>query len=334
MIRIILYVLSMLYSTYAFSEEKESIQKNDLSTSQNNMLIDDVTDQCGESLGNRLTKKSTMTTYDNIINKHLDTPLLKNKYFDGFMVNEVFSHAMLNPLKRTGHPLFMMQARRDDLLADDKLYVGGKTAIIDWNHVGNERNPGSFTGFKYLADGYVASTLSKWTSTFVSLSVYYDGNGAHIYPYSMYFMVGDLTESDFFGYVASDVVMFGNFDIVSNFVPTLTRLYFMQSGGNANISYSTDNVLLNAVILNSNPDSYFGTTNADSKGGVGYSLNAKYTYEMEDAGDFQYFGFAYSNSSAFNSNSGGRVGVFNSHYVASISNFDFFVEGALTDRGV
>jgi hypothetical protein len=113
----------MLYSSYAFSEEKESIQKNDLSTSQNNMLIDDVTDQYGESLGNRLTEKSTMTTYDNIINKHLDTPLLKNKYFDGFMVNEVFSHAMLNPLKRIGHPLFMMQARRDELLADDESVI-------------------------------------------------------------------------------------------------------------------------------------------------------------------------------------------------------------------
>ncbi|MDE4992432.1 hypothetical protein NAH07_10335, partial [Francisella tularensis subsp. holarctica] len=74
-------------------------------------------------------------------------------------------------------------------------------------------------------------------------------NGFNITPNTIYLILGNLSESQFFGYVANSTVMYGNFDIVSKYVPTLTRTYFMQSGGNINLSYHTHDLHLNAVLL-------------------------------------------------------------------------------------
>lgn len=333
MYRVVIYFLFVIFFIYGYSVDLSSSQENNYS-SDLTQTVDDVTMQYGESLNENKINQIKTYTYDDLINSQLNISYLKYKSFNGFRVNEIFSHAMLNPLKRTGHPLFMMQARKDGLLEDGYIYTGGKTAFIDWNRLHAIHNQGATKDFSYFIDGYIASTLSKWISAFGSLTVYNDGAGTHVIPYSWYVTVGDLSESNIFGYVANDVVMFGNFDIVSNYVSTLTRLYFMQSGGNANLSYATDSILLNAVILNSNTKGYFGTTNADSKGGIGYTLNAKYTYKMSTEGNYQYFGIAYTNSSGFNSTTNGRVGVFDAHYVAAISDFNFFVEGAVTDKGV
>lgn len=128
--------------------------------------------------------------------------------------------------------------------------------------------------------------------------------------------------------------MYGNFDIVSNYVPTLTRTYFMQSGGNINLSYHTSSLHLNAVLLDANPDSYFNVTNAGSKSGVGFALNSKYIYEMDTVGDYQFFWAAYSNVSGFQSNTGGNVGAFNINYGIAISDINFEAEALITDKGV
>ncbi len=128
--------------------------------------------------------------------------------------------------------------------------------------------------------------------------------------------------------------MYGNFDIVSNYVPTLTRLYFMQSGSNANISYHMANLHFNAVLLDANADSYFGIANAASKSGVGFSLNSKYIYQMENAGEYQFFGFAYSNASGFERNNSGNVGALDINYGLSISDINFESVAILTNKGV
>ncbi|MDE4988258.1 hypothetical protein NAI02_09305, partial [Francisella tularensis subsp. holarctica] len=116
--------------------------------------------------------------------------------------------------------------------------------------------------------------------------------------------LGNLSESPFFGYLSNSTVMYGNFDIVSNYVTTLTRTYFMQSGGNINLSYHTQDLHLNAVLLDANPNSYFNVTNSGSKSVVGFALNSKYIYQMETAGDYQFLGLAYSNVSGFQTKNG------------------------------
>lgn len=129
--------------------------------------------------------------------------------------------------------------------------------------------------------------------------------------------------------------MFGNFDIVSNYVPTVTRQYFMQSGGNVNISYHTDSLHLNGVILNTNSNvPYLGATNAGTNSGVGFSLNSKYVYEMETVGDYQFFGAAYTNATGFKGKGNSNVGAFDINYGLSYSKINFETEALITDSGV
>ena len=55
---------------------------------------------------------------------------------------------------------------------------------------------------------------------------------------------------------------------------------------------------------------------------------------MEDAGDYQYIGFAYSNVSGFETKNGDNVGSFNINYGLSISDVNLEFEGLFTDKGV
>ncbi|MBK2114528.1 hypothetical protein IB690_03540, partial [Francisella orientalis] len=92
-----------------YSDNLSNEQQNNYS-SDLTQTVDDVAMQYGESLNKNKINQIKTYTYDDLINSQLNTSYLKYKSLNGFRVNEVFSHAMLNPLKRTGHPLFMMQA--------------------------------------------------------------------------------------------------------------------------------------------------------------------------------------------------------------------------------
>ena len=303
--------------------------------SNSKQAIQDLAVKEGESLSDSEKRALAKETLDRKINDALDIDAFKTSFFNGFKVSETFTHAMLNTQEDTGDPLFMLQARQQGILEDDYIYMGARASLIDYQRMNHVPSGGENKSFSYNVDGYLASTISKWVSALVGFSLYEDHRqGLNFFPSTLYFIVGDLSEAPVFGYIANSTVMYGNFDIVSNYVPTLTRLYFMQSGGNANISYHTADLHLNAVLLDTSPDSYFGITNAGSKSGVGFALNSKYIHQMENAGDYQFFGFAYSNVSGFEGNNKQNVGAFDVNYGISISDINFEAEALLTDKGV
>ncbi|WP_432773507.1 hypothetical protein [Francisella salimarina] len=320
------------------SSEDESL-KNVTKGSNAAMAIQDVEMQEAQGLTKEEEVSILDDTTDHLINsnffdKYINKEPIQTSFFNGIRVNHTLGHAMLNPNYSTAKPLFMLKARKTGIIDDNYVYIGGKTAFIDWNRVGRNNNGGVSKSFSYYAEGFAATTISKWVSTFMSLSILNENQGLRIVPYNLYFIVGDLSESPYFGYIANSQVTYGNFDMLVSMVSPVTRLYFMQSGGNANISYHTDSFHLNAVLLNSNPNSFYGVTNADSKGGIGFSLNSKYTYEMDTLGEYQFVGLAYSNVSGFNSKNGGTVGSIDINYGAYISNITLALEGVITDKGV
>lgn len=296
--------------------------------------IQDLAVKEGEALTDSEKRAVAKKSFDNKVNEALNIDAIKTSFFNGFRVSETFTHAMLNTQQDTGDPLFMLQARQQGILEDDYIYFGSRASLIDWQRLNRVPPGGENKQFSYNVDVYAASTISSWFSSLVGFSLYEDHQGFNFFPSTLYFIVGNLAESPFFGYVANSTVMYGNFDIVSNYVPTLTRTYFMQSGGNINLSYHTSSLHLNAVLLDANPDSYFNVTNAGSKSGVGFALNSKYIYEMDTVGDYQFFGAAYSNVSGFESNNGGNVGAFNINYGIAISDINFEAEALITDKGV
>ena len=110
------------------------------------------------------------------------------------------------------------------------IYIWVQISVVNWNRMGDS-SIGQSRAFTYSLEGYVASTISEWVSTLAGVTLYQDhSDKVNFVPSTLYFIVGNLAESPFYGYVATSTVMFGNFDIVSNYVPTLTRMYFMQSG--------------------------------------------------------------------------------------------------------
>ncbi|WP_191092548.1 hypothetical protein [Francisella sp. SYW-9] len=297
--------------------------------------IQDLAVKEGEALSDSEKRAVAKKSIDNKINEALNYNAIKTSFFNGFRVSETFSHAMLNVQQDTGDPLFMLQARQQGILDDDYIYFGAKLALLDWFRLNKVPQGGENKEFSYAINAYAASTISSWFSALLGFTLYQDhGDGFNVTPNTIYLIVGNLSESPFFGYVANSTVMFGNFDIVSNYVPTLTRTYFMQAGGNINFSYHTPDLHLNAVILDANPSNYFGATNAGSKSGVGFSLNAKYIYQMDKVGDYQFFGAAYSNVSGFQTRNGNNVGSFDLNYGLAISDINFEAEALITDNGV
>ncbi|WP_191092452.1 hypothetical protein [Francisella sp. XLW-1] len=323
-----------------FPNQDYIFNKAPLSTAQQakvaQQAIQDLSVKEGEALTDSEKRALAKKTFDTKVNQALNIDAIKTSWFNGFRVSETLTHAMLNVQSDTGDPLFMLQARQQGILDDNYIYFGTKVALIDWQRLNRVPQGGENRLFSYAVDFYAASTISKWFTSLVGFTLYQDHSdeGFNVRPNTIYLIVGNLSESPFFGYVANSTVMYGNFDIVSNYVSTLTRTYFMQSGGNINFSYHTHDVHLNAVILDANPNSYFGVTNAASKSGVGFSLNSKYVYEMDTVGDYQYFGAAYSNVSGFTSDHGGSVGAFNLNYGLAISDINFEIEGLITDKGV
>ena len=55
---------------------------------------------------------------------------------------------------------------------------------------------------------------------------------------------------------------------------------------------------------------------------------------METAGDYQFFGLAYSNVSGFQTKNGCNVGTFDVNYGLAVSGINFEAEALITDKGV
>nr|WP_245806416.1 hypothetical protein [Francisella halioticida] len=198
--------------------------------------IQDLAVKEGDGLTNSEKRAVAKKSIDNKINQALNYNPIKTSFFNGFRVSETLSYAMLNTQQDTSDPLFMLQARQQGILDDNYIYFGAKVSLLDWFRLNRIPPGGENQEFSYAVHAYAASTISKWFSALLGFTLYQDhGDGFNVTHDTIYLIEGNLSESPIFGYVANSTVMFGNFDIVSNYVPTLTRTYFMQAGGNINL---------------------------------------------------------------------------------------------------
>ncbi|MDE4945085.1 hypothetical protein NAI65_12765, partial [Francisella tularensis subsp. holarctica] len=76
--------------------------------------------------------------------------------------------------------------------------------------------------------------------------------------------------------------------------------FFMQSGGNVNLTYNKDGLPANFVFLASPKSSLLQVANAyNGNAKLGFSVNMKYTKDLQNVGDSGYLGDANSNVSGF-----------------------------------
>lgn len=188
----------------------------------------------------------------------------------------------------------------------------------------------------YALEYYVLSTLGEWTSVYGSLNTYTTNGQWNVTPGNIFFILGNLEKFPIYSYAALSTVNFGNFNETTNFLPTLTRLYFMQSGGNVNVSYNQYGLQANFVFLGSSrSNNLLQVANAyNGNANLGYSVNLKYTKDLDKVGNYWYAGAAYSNVSGFTNQNNDNVGVADFNFGMNINKFEFVNEFVFTDKGV
>lgn len=185
--------------------DNKSINKKTIQTAAKDAstAVDSLEMQEGQSLTDTQRKALQTTAFQRKVNEALDIDSLKFKYFNGFKLNETLSHAMLNTQQDTGDPLFMLEARQQGILEDDYIYFGGKLAALGWMDVSPVPPGATAKSFSYFMNAYVASTISPWFTGLLGFSLYSsDEHNLNFDPNTVYLILGNLSESPYFGYAA------------------------------------------------------------------------------------------------------------------------------------
>ncbi|MED7818845.1 MULTISPECIES: hypothetical protein [unclassified Francisella] len=332
---ILISLFLLTYNIYAASDiSNENAQKtldNTDKNKANNSAVDIVEEYEGESLSSGSTFDVGKTLL-NVI--HLDK--VKPPFFDGIDNNVIFSQALLNTQQETGDGLFILESRQNGLLKDNYLYLGGMASFTPVWGRDSQGGLSSNSVNNYTLEYYVLSTLGEWTSFYASLNTYTTNGQWNVTPGNIFFILGNLEKFPIYSYAALSTVNFGNFNETTNFLPTLTRLYFMQSGGNVNVSYNQYGLQADFVFLGSSRNNnLLQVANAyDGNANLGYSVNLKYTRDLDKVGDYWYAGAAYSNVSGFTNQNNDNVGVVDFNFGININKFEFINEFVFTDKGV
>ncbi|AIT08614.1 hypothetical protein LO80_00575 [Candidatus Francisella endociliophora] len=300
------------------------------------------------------TKKSNELSAEDIFEENIvEPPISKNRFdvgksmlnltgldkvkpplFDRIDNSVILSEAVLNTQDGAAQgPIFELQSRQNGLLKDDSLYFGGTAAFLPiWlpasTEQGNSIN-------NYNLEYYFLSTLGDWTTVYASLNTFTIDGEWNINPGDMYLMLGNLKKFPVFTYVGLSTVDFGSFDEVTNFIPTLTRKYFMQSGGNVSIAYNEGGLHSSVAFLAPHENQFLQVANAyQGNSKVAVSANLMYTYELEQDGNYWYAGAGYSNSSGFTNNNNDNIGVVDFNFGININKFKFINEFVFTDKKV
>ncbi|QUE30602.1 hypothetical protein [Francisella philomiragia] len=335
---ILISLLMLTYDAYATTDVADiDTQQKLVNTdeSKGNVTQDDsALDTVEQYEGESIAPGSTFDVGKTLL-KLSGADKVKLPLYQGIEDNVILSQAMLNTQQETGDPEFIILSRQNGLLKDDYLYVGGMASFTPtWGR--NSQNGVSANSINnYALEYYVASTLGEWTSIYASLSTYTINGEWSATPGGVYFILGNLNRLPVYTYAALSTVNFGSFDETTNIIPTLTRLYFMQSGGNVNLSYNKDGLQTNFVFLATSKDGFLKVANAyEGNSKLSFSVNMKYTQDLQNVGDYWYAGAAYSNVSGFTNDQNDNVGVVNFNFGMNISKLEFVNEFVFTDKGV
>lgn len=229
-----------------------------------------------------------------------------------------YSQQVLSNQKVTGSVLDILNARKSGELASNGIYIGGKGEIYaQYQNLANttssssvkkstlvssgSANNNSNTAIEMpYADIAITSTIGDWVTGFANAQVTNVASSNLTLP-NAYFIVGNLDKTPFYGFGGKKVVDFGKFDSVTNFMPTLTRAYFMAYGGTVGAGYSQNGLNVVASFMNGNGMAMLNSGASNANQINDFALNASYNGK---AGNLDYYaGAGYINATGFSNNS-------------------------------
>ena len=222
-----------------------------------------------------------------------------------------YSQQMLNNQHVTGSVLDILNARKAGNLAPNAVYIGGKGEIYSkysstsGSPVTNPNNTvtnhnSTTTGIKMpYADLAFTSTIGDWVVGFTDIQVTNAASSNVILP-KAYFVVGNLCKSPIYAFGGKKVVEFGKFDSVTNFMPTLTRAYFMAYGGQVGAGFAMKGVDVVATLMNGKGESMMNSQASSAQQLNNFALNV--SYNGTAGGLFYYAGAGYVNATGFLAN--------------------------------
>lgn len=225
-----------------------------------------------------------------------------------------YSQQMLNNQQVTGSVLDILNARKSGDLAANAIYIGGKGEIYanyqNTSGVTSGVHPSGATGNNNsssevkmpYADLAFTSTIGDWVTGFADVQVTNAASSNVTLP-SAYFVVGNLAKSPFYAFGGKKVVEFGKFDSVTNFMPTLTRAYFMAYGGQVGAGFAMNGINATATLMNGKGESLMNSQASNAQQINNFALNASYNGKAGNLG--YYAGAGYVNATGFSEDKAG-----------------------------
>ena len=273
---------------------------------------------------------------------------ISNISFSGLKSNTDLSSQMLNQQDVVGKSLYLLKNRQDNTLSKDALYIGGSAQIYSsyapssYNKGGNKNSVGHYTATEKKHSGtyikmpyanvYVASTIGSFVTGYAQLQTSDESTSNVILPQA-YFIIGDLSKTDFYLTLGKSVVEFGRFNQVTNFNPTMTRAFFMQYGANAAVSYAHNGFDTSFSVANGSGLAV-NNMNGDNRNQINaYTFDTKYKYALNDT-DYISAGAGFTNATSFTNSNKEPVGAIDFNLLAKIDKITLSGEFLLTTSGV
>jgi hypothetical protein len=231
-----------------------------------------------------------------------------------FVTDHDFSYQMLNKQEITGGAVKILNARQSKEIAPNSINIGGKGEMYA---VYQKINGKSRSAICANSDDYSSTTinfpvfdlsftgtLGDWTSAYANLRAS-DVSTSDIKLPHVYFVIGNLDKAPVYVLAGKKTVEFGNFNSMNNFIPTLTRAYFMAYGAQASIGYTRNDVNAVFTVMNGN-GKYLLNSKASSANQLNnFSLSTDYKNNIYNI--FYRIGAGYVNATGFSRNTDATI---------------------------
>jgi len=234
-----------------------------------------------------------------------------------------YSQQMLSNQNFTGSVLNILNARKSGDLASNAIYIGGKGelyaeyqstssvaaglgeggTLVRRSGATLNNNSSTEVNLPY-ADLAFTSTIGDWVTGFADLQVSNAADSSVKLP-AAYFVVGNLSQSPFYGFGGKKVVEFGKFSSPNNFMPTLTRAYFMAYGGQVGTGFAMNGLDVVATFMNGKGMAMMNSQASNAQQLNDFAVNASYTGKAGNLG--YYAGAGYINATGFSGNKNSTV---------------------------
>ena len=268
--------------------------------------------------------------------------------FAGLKSNTALSEQLLNTQNVMGNQLKLLKDRQSQNLTDNALYIGGSGevysafALPNYNRGGNLATDGKYvqTNSKHTqtylempyANVYVASTIGKYVTGYAQLQTTSAATSNVTLPQA-YFILGDLSKTNFYLSAGKSVVNFGQFNQVNNYNPTMTRAFFMQYGATVSLGYAKDGINVNLSAANGDSLAVSNMTGNDVNQINAYTADIKYSGTLDNDSSYV-VGMGLTNATGFTSNDGSNTGAIDFNAMFTMQGMQLSAEFVTTLSGV